>query len=113
MAIALPVMMARPRPRFRGWAGGGGDAGAVGGASCGGASWGGGGGVSCAAGFGRRGSALVRWSCAFSRPACPFSGGRSSVRLLFRAGLVFAGVIWPLFPLLRWGPLPGDQLRAN
>ena len=74
MAIALPVMMARPRPRFRGWAGGGGDAGAVGGASFGGAGWGGGGGISCAAGFGRRASALVPWSCAFSRPACPFFG---------------------------------------
>ena len=35
MAIALPVMMARPRPRFRGRAGAGGDAGAVGGADLG------------------------------------------------------------------------------
>ena len=117
MAIALPVMMARPRPRFRGRAGGGGDAGAVGGAGFGGARWGGGGGVSCAAGFGRRGSALVPWSCAFSRPACPsLQDGRYLLpagRLLLRAGLVFVGVILPLFPLLRWGPLRGDQLRAS
>ena len=74
MAIALPVMMARPRPRFRVRAGDGGDAGAVGGAGFGGAGWGRDGGVSCAAGFGRRGSALVPWSCAFSRPACPSFG---------------------------------------
>ena len=34
-------------------------------------------------------------------------------RLLLRAGLVFVRVILPLFPLLRWGPLRGDQLRAS
>jgi hypothetical protein len=58
--IALLVMMTRPRPaRFRGRAGPGGDGGTVGGASG-------------ADGFGRRGSALVRWSCAVPRSAWPF-----------------------------------------
>ena len=92
MAIALPVMMARPRPRFRGRAGGGGDAGAVGGAGFGGAGWGRGGGVSCAAGFGRRGSALVPWSSAFSRPACPFFGtaGTFSRLAVFCSGLALS-----------------------
>ena len=72
MAIALPVMMARPRPRFRGPAGIGGDAGAVGRADLGGAGLAGGGRVAGGAGFGRRVSAIVPWNCAFSRPACPF-----------------------------------------
>jgi hypothetical protein len=91
VAIALPVMIARPRPRFRRRAGGGGDAGAAGGADFGGADLGGGGGVSGGAGFGRRGSALVPWSCAFPRPACPFFGTAGSSRLAAsRSGLALS-----------------------
>ena len=91
MAIALPVMMARPRLRFRGRAGAGGDAGAVGGADLGVAGLGSGG-VSGGDGFGRRVSALVRWSCAFSRLACPFfsTPGTFSRLAASRSGQAFS-----------------------
>jgi hypothetical protein len=45
-----------------------------------------------------------------------FLAGRlllSTGRLPLRAGLLFLSLTLPLFPLLRWGPLRGDQLRVG
>ena len=72
VAIALPVMMARPRPRFRGRAVAAGMPVPLGAPTSAVLAWAGAA-VSLRCRFGRRGSALVPWSCAFSRPACPSS----------------------------------------
>ena len=90
--IALPVMMARPRPRFGGRAGARGEAGAAGGAGLDSAGRGRDGGISGGADFGRRGSAFVRWSCAFSRLACPFfwTADTSSRSAVSCSGLAFS-----------------------
>ena len=118
MAIALPVMMARPRPRFRG----------DGLVSVGMAVPSGGRLRRRSLGRGRR--CLWRLPASgggaapSSRGAAPSPGrpARSSGRpvplspagrLPLRAGLLFPRLILPLLPLLRWGSLSGNQLRAS